>query len=174
MDAVRGAGYRDSSTDGVVCLFTSCSPIVRVKEGDLSLPFVDIDAQVVISGCSHSVLWSPACVKRNDITPGLRPPPTGGRPGRDPNFPVPSHPRPVTLSNSWVHVIGRPSGLHDGLHAPGISAEFSWNQPYHINTAAVRIRQQGLHPDIARWLPCRSIMIRSGETMTVLPICRRS
>lgn len=50
-----------------------------------------------------------------------------GRPGCAPNSPVPSHPRSVTLPYSEVHVIDRPSGLHDILHAPGISAGFSWS-----------------------------------------------
>lgn len=50
-----------------------------------------------------------------------------GWPGRDPNSPVTSHPRSVTLPYSEVHVIDRPLGLHDVLHAPGISAGFSWS-----------------------------------------------
>ena len=52
-----------------------------------------------------------------------------GRPGCDPNSPVPSHPRSVTLPYSEVHVIDRPSGLHDILHAPGALAGFSWSHP---------------------------------------------
>jgi len=51
------------------------------------------------------------------------------QPGCDPNSPVPSHPRSVTLSYSEVHVIDPPSGLHDVLHAPGVSAGFSWSHP---------------------------------------------
>jgi len=44
-----------------------------VKNSNLRLPFVEIDARVVISGCGHGGLWSPECVKRNDIVAGLRP-----------------------------------------------------------------------------------------------------
>jgi len=47
-----------------------------VKDSDLRLPFVEVDAHVVISGRGHDVLWSPECVKRNDIAAGLRPRPT--------------------------------------------------------------------------------------------------
>src|SRR6056297_1150685 len=54
-----------------------------------------------------------------------------GRPGCDPNSPVPSHPRSVTLPYSEVHVIDRPSGLHGILHAPGILAGFSWSHAHH-------------------------------------------
>ena len=47
-----------------------------VKNSDLSFPFVEVNTEVVIGGCGHGVLWSPECVKRNDIAPGLQPRPT--------------------------------------------------------------------------------------------------
>ena len=47
-----------------------------VKNSNLRLRFVDIDAHVVISGRGRGVLWSPECVKRNDIAVVLRPRPT--------------------------------------------------------------------------------------------------
>jgi len=57
--------------------------VIAGEDGDLCLPFVDVNAQVVI--CGHSLFRSLGYVKRNCIAPGC-----------DPISPVPSYPRSVS------------------------------------------------------------------------------